>query len=255
MSILNINLNDETVTVDSGAGPQTYALASDEAFSAITKVWLRCGWDKKYTYGFSWFGRPVIQLPEDIVRMQELVYSIQPDVIVETGVAHGGSLVFYASLMKAMGKGAVIGVDVEIRKHNRTAIESHPLSPLITLIEGSSVDPLIVSKVQSAVAGKKCLVVLDSNHTKSHVLAELDAYAPLVPVGSYIVAMDGIMSELEGAPRSKPGWSRDNPKVATEEFVARNKSFRIVEPEFPFNEGTVKQRVTYCPGAFVVRIS
>jgi cephalosporin hydroxylase len=138
--------------------------------------------------------RPIIQLPEVLVRIQEVVFSIKPDVIIETGVAHRRLLVFYASLCKAMQKGRVIGIDVEIRAHNRRAIEAHPLFPLITLIEGNSIDPTIVAKVKAHVrSGESVLVLLDSCYTEAHVLAELNAYAPLGSIGSYIVAMDGIM--------------------------------------------------------------
>src|SRR5439155_18014109 len=132
---------------------------------------------QKYVYAFTWMGRPIIQLPEDIVRIQEVLYRVKPEVIVETGVAHGGSLILYASLCKAMGHGRVIGVDVEIRPHNRQAIEAHELSPLITLVEGSSVDPTIVACVRDLVReGERAIVILDSNHTKAHVLAELGSY-------------------------------------------------------------------------------
>src|SRR5690606_19131155 len=147
--------------------------------------------DNKYVYGFSWMGRPIIQLPEDMIRIQEVVYRLKPDVIVETGVAHGGSLIFYASLCKAMERGRVIGIDIEIRPHNRKAIEAHELAGFITLVEGSSTDPAIVQEVKSLVApGETAIVILDSNHSKQHVLDELEAYADLVSVGSYIVACD-----------------------------------------------------------------
>ncbi len=135
---------DEANGVVIAAGPDgevTHRLDSPEAFRLISKAWVRCGWDTKYVYSFSWMGRPVIQLPEDMLRIQEVIYEVKPDVIVETGVAHGGSLIFYASLFKAMGKGRVIGIDIEIRPHNRSAIEAHEMKPLISLIEGSSVDP------------------------------------------------------------------------------------------------------------------
>jgi len=153
---------------------------------------------------------------------------MRPDVIIETGIAHGGSLVFYASLCKMMDHGRVIGVDVEIRPHNRQALESHMLKPYFTLIEGDSVDPLIVKQVKSLVRPEeKVLVMLDSCHSKEHVLAELEAYAPLVGVGSYIIAADGIMGQLEGAPRTQPDWSWNNPKQAAIEFVRDNHDFII----------------------------
>ena len=252
---LHVDTRAGQVRVRIGDATESYPIGSAEGFDAISRVWLRSGWDAKYVYGFSWLGRPIIQLPEDLIRLQEVIFELQPDVIIETGVAHGGGLIFYASLCKAMGKGKVIGVDVEIRPHNRAALEQHFLFPYLTLIEGSSIHPKIVGEVQRHISPTdRVLVLLDSNHTKSHVLAELNAYAPLVTVGSYAVAMDGIMGEVAGAPRSKPEWVEDNPTQAALEFVAANPSFEIVEPPFPFNEGAVRTRVPYWPGAFVKRV-
>jgi cephalosporin hydroxylase len=200
-------------------------------------------------------GRPIIQLPEDMVHIQEVIYSVKPDVIVETGVAHGGSLIFYSSLCKAMDKGRVIGVDIEIRSHNRKAIEEHPLASYITLIEGDSTAPDIIAQVQRHIKpGETVMVLLDSNHTKAHVLGELNAYSPLVTAGSYIVAMDGIMEQVVGAPRTQPDWEWNNPKQAAFEFVKSNPDFEIVEPPFIFNEGIVEKRITYWPNGFIKRI-
>ena len=216
---------------------------------------MRSGWDTKYVYSFAWMGRPLIQLPEDMLRIQEVLYRTKPDVLLETGIAHGGSLVFYASLFRAMGHGRVIGVDVDIREHNRAALESHELFDSITLIEGSSVAPEIVSQVHGEVgSGESVLVMLDSDHSKAHVRAELEAYHDLVPRGSYLVAADGIMADLVGAPRSRDDWSWNNPGEAAREFVAEHPDFEIEEPELPFNEGKVMERVTYWPGAFIRRI-
>jgi cephalosporin hydroxylase len=255
MKKLIIDFEKGSVTLeDSRQRCNTYSVGTPEAFFAISQAWLRSGWETKYVYSFTWLGRPIIQLPEDIVRMQEVVFSLQPDVIIETGVAHGGSLVFYASLCKAMDKGRVVGVDIEIRPHNRKAIESHFLFPFITLIEGDSISPQVVSKVRQQIKlGEKVLVLLDSCHTKAHVLGELKAYAPLVSPGSYIVAMDGIMEQLTGAPRTQPDWIWNNPRQAALEFVAANPDFEIEEPPFLFNEGCVKNRVTYWPDAYIRR--
>lgn len=234
---------------------EDYEIGSPEAFRILSKLWLRSGWDAKYVYSFTWLGRPIIQLPEDLVRLQEVIYRVKPDVIVETGIAHGGSLIFYASLCKAIGKGRVIGVDVEIRPYNRSAIEAHELSSFITLIEGDAIDPSIVEQVTAHVnPGETAMVLLDSNHSKAHVLAELNAYAPLVTADSYIVAMDGIMEEVAGAPRTQPDWTWNNPQRAALEFVRANPDFAIEEPAFAFNEGDVSQRVTYWPSAFIKRL-
>jgi len=233
---------------------ERFSISSKEAFELISDIWLRCGWDVKHVYSFSWLGRPIIQLPEDLIRIQEVIYDCQPDVILETGVAHGGSLVFYASLCTAIGRGRVIGVDIEIRPHNRAAIESHRLSPLIKLVEGSSVDKNVVASVKKQIGeSETVLVLLDSNHSKEHVLAELEAYAPLVTPGSFIVACDGIMKEIVGAPRTFEDWDWNNPIDAVNEFLKNHLEFELVEPTWPFNESQITKRVTYWPRAFLRR--
>ena len=237
-----------------GAPSAEYGIGTPEAFRILSELWLRSGWDAKYVYSFTWLGRPMIQLPEDMIRLQEVICTVQPDVIVETGVAHGGSMVFYASLCKLMGKGRVVGVDIEIREHNRRAIESHSLSSLITLIEGDSASPDTAMKVRMQIRPRhKVMVLLDSCHTKEHVLRELETYAPMVTPGSYIVAMDGVMERLVGAPRSQPDWAVNNPRQAALEFSAAHAGFEIVEPPFLFNEGLIRERVTYWPSAFIRR--
>jgi len=252
---LTIDTDVSTVVVEDGSERREMPLASPEAFRIVSDAWLRAGWDVKYVYSFTWLGRPIIQLPEDMVRLQEVIYRLKPDVIVETGVAHGGALVFYAGLCRLIGKGRVVGVDIEIRPHNRTAIEAHALSDLITLIEGSSTSRDIVAQVAGQIQAGECvLVLLDSHHSKAHVMAELDAYAPLVSPGSYIVAMDGIMEKVVGGPRTRPEWREDNPRQAALEWVRHNSAFVIEEPIFAFNEGAVTQRVTYWPDAFLKRV-
>lgn len=252
---MTITIENDIIRVSGPDGVQEHGIGSAEGFRVLSELWLRAGWDTKYVYSFSWMGRPIIQLPEDMVRIQEVIYALRPDVIVETGIAHGGSLIFYASLCKAMEHGRVVGIDIEIRPHNRKAIEAHPLMPYLTLIEGSSVDPLIVGRVAQEVEGAgSVLVLLDSNHTKAHVLAELEAYGPLVTPGSYIVATDGIMSWLGNAPRTQPDWSWNNPRDAAREFVASHPDFVFAEPPFAFNEGEIRERVTYWPDAFIKRI-
>lgn len=252
--MLKIDEARGVVIAEGPDGESVHRIDSPEAFKLVSNAWLRCGWDTKYVYSFAWMGRPIIQLPEDVLRIQEVIYAVKPDVIVETGVAHGGSLVFYASLFKAMGKGRVIGIDIEIRPHNRAAIEAHEMKPLITLVEGSSTDPAIVGSVKAMIApGETVLVLLDSNHTKGHVLDELEAYGPMVTPGSYIVATDGIMKQVAGAPRSAPDWTWNNPLDAAVEFAAKHPEFSLEEPPFPFNEGVVTERVTYWPQGFLKR--
>ena len=194
-----------TLTVTDERGARALALGDPEAFELLSTVWLRAGWAAKHVYSFTWLGRPIIQLPEDLVRLQEVLFRVQPDVIVETGVAHGGGVIFYASLCKLLGKGRVLAVEVGLRPHNRTAIQTHPLAPYITLIDGDSTDPRVVAEVRARVQpGDRVLVALDSSHAKAHVLAELDAYAPLVAPGSYIIAMEGSWVTSRARPAAAP---------------------------------------------------
>ena len=252
---ITVDTEAGTVTFHEPGGDRALPLGDPAAFRAVSEAWLRAGWDAKHVYSFTWLGRPVIQLPEDLVRVQEVIHAVRPDVIVETGVAHGGALVFYAGLLKAMGGGRVVGVDVEIRPHNRAAIEAHPLASGITLVEGDSTASATVERVRSSIRkGERVLVALDSNHTKAHVLAELEAYAPLVSVGSYVIVMDGIMERLVGAPRSRPDWAWNNPRQAALEFVGKNPSFVAESPPFRFNEGAVREPVTYWPDGYLRRV-
>lgn len=253
--MITIDTKSAMVHVGEGSDRKSYPFASPEAFNAVSKAWLRVGWDTKYVYGFTWLGRPIIQLPDDMIRLQEVIYRIQPDVIIETGIAHGGSLIYSASLCKMIGKGRVVGVDIEIRPHNRKAVEAHAMAPLITMIEGSSVAPEIVKQVADLVKpGESTLIFLDSNHTRQHVLDELEAYAPMVSKGSYIVAMDGIMQDVVGAPRTSPDWVTNNPQTAVKEFLAAHPEFVLEEPALPFNEGLATDRVTYWPNAYLKRV-
>ncbi len=242
--------------VEDAAGRLRLDLYSKQAFELISRFWLKVGWNQKYPYTFSWLGRPIIQLPEDMIRLQEVIYRVRPDVIVETGVAHGGSLVFSASLCKLLGKGRVIGVDIEIRPHNRGAIEAHELSPYISLIEGSSVAEDTVARIKSLVKpDESALVILDSNHTKDHVAKELEAYCGLVGVGSYIVATDGSMRDLYDVPRGRAEWVKDNPAVAAQEFANRHPEFVLEQPAWGFNESELTENITHWPCAWLRRIS
>lgn len=253
---MNIDLEKRVVEiVDADGHTQVYPFESPEAFREVSNAWLQAGWDAKYVYSFTWLGRPVIQLPDDMIRIQEVIYSVKPDVIIETGIAHGGSLIYSASLCKMIGKGRVIGVDVEIRPHNREAIESHAMAPLITMIEGDSAGDDVVKQVKELVnPGESVLIFLDSCHTRDHVMRELLAYGPMVTEGSYIVAMDGIMKDVVGAPRTEADWDVNNPQTAVDDFLKDHPEFILEEPGIPFNEGNVTERVTYWPNCFLKRI-
>lgn len=254
--MITIDMEQGWVSEQTADGEVKYQLDSAEGFNLVSKAWLRAGWDAKYVYSFTWMGRPIIQLPDDLMRIQEVIYTVRPTLIIETGVAHGGSLIYYASLFKAMGyPGRIIGIDIEIRPHNRKAIEAHELFPAITLVEGSSVAPDIVQQVAGLVRpDDRVMVVLDSNHSKAHVLAELEAYGPLVSSGSYLVATDGIMHWLGNAPRTEQDWTWNNPKNAGEEFIVNHPEFIHAPLQFSFNEGSVTKPVTYWPGAWLKKL-
>jgi cephalosporin hydroxylase len=182
-----------------------------------------------YSYNFSWMGRPVIQYPQDIVAMQEIIWEVQPDLIIETGIAHGGSLIMYASFLELIGHGEVVGIDIDIRAHNKKEIESHPMSKRITMIEGSSIDQKIVDKVKAHAQGQsKVMVVLDSNHTHEHVKRELDLYADFVSKDSYMVVFDTVVEDLPNEVYTNRAWGKgDNPKTAVWEFLKENEQFEI----------------------------
>ncbi len=250
-----IDTNRQVCTVTDAAGERTVPLYSDEAFRIIARWYVKVGWNQRYGYGFSWLGRPIIQLPDDVVRVQEVIHRVRPDLIIETGVAHGGSLVLYASLLEAIGGGEVIGVDIEIRPINRSAIENHPLARRISLIEGGSTDTGVINALRQHAAGKQSvLVILDSNHSYEHVTAELVAYAPLVTPGSYVIATDGIMEDLWDVPRGDPSWKKDNPARAARDFAAAHPEFVLEAVTPPFNEGSIPgDAVTHWPSAYLRR--
>jgi cephalosporin hydroxylase len=252
---LTIDTDSKSLTVEAPNGAtESHGLYSKRAFELLSQQWLKVGWNQKHVYTFSWMGRPIIQLPEDVLRAQEVIYQVKPDVLIETGVAHGGSLILYASLFKAMGKGRVIGVDIEIRPHNRKAIESHELSSYITLIEGSSVAASTVDQVKALVnPGERVMVILDSNHTREHVMQELALYSPFVSQGSYIVATDGSMQDLHDVPRGKPEWNDDNPAAAAREFAAKNPQFALVQPPWVFNESDLSENITHWPDSWLLK--
>ena len=183
-----------------------------------------------YSYNFTWLGRPIIQYPQDIIAMQELIWQVKPDLIVETGIAHGGSLIFHASLLELIGgTGRVLGIDVDIRPHNRAAIEQHPMSKRITMLQGSSVDDAVAREVHEFARSRTpVLVSLDSNHTHEHVLRELQLYAPLVTKGSYLVVFDTVVEHMskEFFP-NRPWGQGNNPKTAVHEFLKTTDRFVI----------------------------
>jgi cephalosporin hydroxylase len=183
----------------------------------------------QYSYNFTWMGRPIIQYPQDMIAMQEIIWEIKPDLIIETGIAHGGSLIYYASLMELIGKGEVLGVDIDIREHNRLEIENHSMFKRISMIQGSSIDDETVAKVAEVAKGKETvMVLLDSNHTHDHVLQELIKYAPFVTKGSYLVCFDTIVEDMPNDYLPGRPWNQgNNPKTAVWEFLKQNPDFEI----------------------------
>jgi cephalosporin hydroxylase len=206
------------------------SLDQDSSIHGLSNIWLREVIRYKYTYNFTWMGLPIIQLPQDVFAMQEIIWRVKPDLIIETGIAHGGSLIFSSSMLELIGgEGQVLGIDVDIRQHNRVEIEKHPMFKRITMIEGSSIDKEIVKQVYNFAQDKRrVLVVLDSNHTHDHVLKELELYSPLVTKDSYLVVFDTAVEDMpEDFFPDRPWGKGDNPKTAVWEFLKTNKRFEI----------------------------
>lgn len=208
---------------------------NDQSLKNASQDWMNKANAKKYSYHFEWMGRPIIQYPQDIMAMQELIWQVQPDLIIETGIAHGGSLIFFASMLElnaACGgsqDAEVLGIDIDIRAHNREAIEAHPMFRRISMIRGSSIAPEIIAQVKAKAANKKrILISLDSNHTHDHVFAELQAYAPLTSVGSYCVVFDTVIEDMPAEMFPDRPWGPgDNPKTALRSYLKDHPEFEI----------------------------
>lgn len=245
--MLHARLTKSVLTVETADGPRQVDIYSPEGFEVLSELWVRSGWQHRLSYRVTWMGIPIIQLPEDLLMMHEVIYKVRPDVVIETGTAHGGTAVFYASMLELLGRGRVISIDIEIRQYNRLAIQAHPLARRITLLEGSSVADEIVAQVRRMIRpDETVLVMLDSNHSAAHVRAEMEAYAPLVTPGSYLVVFDGIMPAVADAPGGKPEWASDNPTEAVKAFLASHREFEVD----PYPNRLL---VTYCPGGFLRR--
>jgi cephalosporin hydroxylase len=196
-----------------------------QASNKFTEETIRTG----YSYNFTWMGRPIIQYPQDMIAMQEIIWEVKPDLIIETGIAHGGSLIYYASILELIGEGEVLGIDIDIRDHNRKEIENHPMIKRIKMIQGSSISAEVVEQVKGFAAGKKkVMVCLDSNHTHDHVLNELELYFSFVTLDSYLVVFDTIVEDLpENTYSNRPWGIGDNPKTAVHEFLKTHTNFEI----------------------------
>ena len=199
-----------------------------DGLGKASQDWVRVSAKNKVFYEIDWLGVPVIQTPEDLILMQELIFEVQPDFIVETGIAHGGSWIYYASLLELLNKGRVIGVDIEIREHNRKVVEAHPMYKRIEMIEGDSVADETISEIRKRTpANSKVIVCLDSDHTKAHVLRELELYKEFVIPGCYIVVFDTCSSELAELGVVGSEWINNGPKEAVDEFLKKHKHFEI----------------------------
>jgi cephalosporin hydroxylase len=241
------------------------AYAQDKSFRQLSRQWLQESMAKKYVYNFDWLGRPIIQYPQDMVAIQELVWRVRPDLIIETGIAHGGSLILSASMLAMLdmcdaieagatidprqSKRKVIGLDIDIREHNRAAIEVHPMASRIQMFQGSSIAPDVVQQVRAAAQGyKKVMVFLDSMHTHAHVLGELDAYATLVTPGSYCVVFDTFVDDMPPKFFADRPWDvGDNPKTAVRAWLPKHPEFEV--------DAEMEQRlqVTVAPHGFLRR--
>jgi cephalosporin hydroxylase len=218
-----------------------------EASKKFAEETIRSG----YSYNFSWMGRPIIQYPQDMIAMQEIIWEVKPDLIIETGIAHGGSLIYYASLLELMGMGEVLGIDIDIREHNRKEIEQHQMFKRISMIQGSSIDTAVINEVSKHAKNKKrILVSLDSNHTHDHVLKELQLYSPFVSTGSYIIAFDTIVEYLpeDYFPQKRPWGIANNPRTAVAEFLKTNDNF------IPDTSIDNKLLISVAPGGYLKRI-
>jgi len=225
--------------------------SKDKEFKKISLDWTEKSFRKKYVYNFEWLGRPIIQYPQDMWAMQEIIWKTKPDLIIETGIAHGGSLIYYASLLELIGNGKVLGIDIDIRKHNKKAIEEHPMYKRITMIEGSSTTKKVIEKVKKyAKDMKNILVCLDSNHTYKHVLKELELYSYFVTKDSYLVVFDTVIEDQPDEIFNDRPWGKgNNPKTAVIEFLRKNENF-IVDESIEN-----KLLITVAPGGYLKRIN
>jgi cephalosporin hydroxylase len=225
-------------------------IGDDDAFQRLSRDWTIRSSELRYTYNFRWMGLPIIQLPQDIIAMQEIIWQVKPDVIVETGVARGGSAVFYASLLELLGKGKLVSVEFDLRADNRKALDAHPMRHRIEILDGDAIADHMVEEVKSFIQPRDTvLVCLDSNHTHAHVLRELHLYGPLVSVGSYMVVFDTVVEMLpEPEQKSRPWGPGDNPWTAVQEFLEQDDRFRVVE------ELDHKLSISYARSGYLQRV-
>jgi len=242
--------------IQSNGQTNTVQLYSDEGFKVVSEIWLKQEWNQLHWQSFSWFGLQIWQLPEDLLRLQEVIAELKPDVIVETGISQGGSAIFFATMCRLLGKGRVISIDIHVSSDVRQAVERSQFSDLITLIEGDSASVEVVAQVKDKIGkDEKVFVFLDSDHSKEHVLCELRAYSGLVTLGSYVVATDGVMQSLTDTPHGHEDWVKDNPAAAAREFVVGHPEFIIKRPPALFGDQYVVESMTFWPDAWLKRVA
>jgi len=223
-----ILLNDKNEEFKNRNRKKIAQMFNDKKLKKTSEKWFLESYKYEYSYHFSWLGRPIIQYPQDMIAMQEIIWNYKPDIIIETGIAHGGSLIFSASILELIGKGEVVGIDIDIREHNKKEIKKHPLYKRITMLEGSSIDKKTRDKIIKLSKNKKAIVFLDSNHTEKHVLKELEFYSPLVTKGGYVVVFDTIIEDLPEEFVQNRNWGKkNNPKSAINKFLKKNDRFKI----------------------------
>ena len=242
---------DKTKELENERIERVRSYRNKQEFFELGKKFLEESMPLKYSYNFSWLGRPIIQYPQDIVATQELIWEVKPDLIIETGIAHGGSLILYSSILELIGgQGEVIGIDIDIRQHNRNAIEEHPMFKRITLLEGSSISTHIIEEVRKRTEGKeKIMVFLDSSHSHEHVLKELELYSPFVSLYSYLIVFDTLIEDIPDRYSDHRPWGvGNNPKTAIKEFLKKRNDF-IIERDIES-----KIIITTCPDGFLKRV-
>jgi len=237
----------KSINFEKRKGKMINLMNKDKKMLKLSRDWFDRAFSSEYSYNFSWLGRTIIQFPQDMIAIQEIIWKTKPDLIIETGIAHGGSLIFSASILELIGKGKVVGIDIDIRKHNRKEIEKHPLKKRIIMLEGSSLDENILKKVKKLAQNKtRILLFLDSFHTHDHVLQELEMYSSLVKKEGYIVVFDTLVEFSKNISfQNKPWGKGNNPHTAVKKFLSQNKRFKIDK------EIEKKLLITSCPDGFL----
>jgi cephalosporin hydroxylase len=251
---LILDCDNQTLRIEQRGEVTEHPLYTKEAFELLSREWVRIGWSLEYYHTFTWLGLPILQLPEDLVRLQEVIHTLRPDVIVETGVCLGGSLLFHSSLLSLLGHGRVIGVERILAPETRERLIKHPLAQHIKLVEGDSTSAETLQKVRSHIApSDKVMVILDSDHSADHVGKELKSYAPLVTPGSCILVEDAIMSDLRDVPGGHADWNWNHPGAAVRQFLAETSEFQLKTPPWLFNKSGLRSNITYWPDGWLWR--